>query len=476
MIKSKLYFFTLALLTLFVAGCSKDDESGNQNEFVVAFEKQSLSFSSEENALDINLVFSNSAPQNGSLQIVFQPHNLIYGTDFTTVPPANNGIIELSVEAGTLGTSFTFNKLTPNPTGSEPEKTVEFSFGKINLPNGTTQGNTNLLISFSESASLGGSFAPNVGGPNEPNQVYVDLSAQSETVIRRDVWDLGFYSGEEFRVKLNSSLYMMATELQTTNIDTVTANDVEDLQSQMAFTVAGSNEFVDHPSGDINQTVIAEISSTVAENKVYLVKMGNEIGTETSTAGSVAVAGEERGWKKIRIVQDGNGYLLQYADLNATTHQEISISKDGSFNFTFFSFETKSVVPVEPIKENWDLNFTVFTEVEELNNSTELTAYGYSDYVKTNVLVKTKAYRVSTEDFSYENFSLNDVADENFEINQQTVGSSWRNVFPPDRFLIDNIFYIIKDSEGNTYKLKFTALMNENGVRGYPKFEYDLLK
>lgn len=476
MIKSKFYFFTLVLLTLFMAGCSKDDESGTQNEFVVAFEKQSLSFSSEENALDINLVFSNSASQNGSLQIVFQPHNLTYGTDFTTVPAANNGIIELSVEAGTLGTSFAFHKLTPNPTGDEPEKSVEFSFGKINLPNGTTQGNTTILVSYSENASLGGSFSPNVGGPNEPNQVYVDLSAQTETVVRRDVWDLGFYSGDEFRVKLNSSLYMMAAELETTDIDAVTETDVTSLQSQMAFTVAGSNEFVDHPSGDINQTVIAGISPTIEENKVYLVKMGHEIGTETPSAGSVAVAGEERGWMKIRILRDGNGYLLQYADLNASTHQEISISKSAGFNFTFFSFATEAVVPIEPAKENWDLCFTVFTEVEELSSTDELTAYGYSDYVKTNVLTKTKAYRISTEDFSYEDFSLNDVAEEDFEITQQIIGSSWRNVFPPDRFLIDNIFYIIKDSDGNTYKLKFTALMDENGLRGHPKFEYDLLK
>lgn len=465
----------LALLPIWgLGGCSKDDEVGGDLQFVAAFEQQSISFSSEETQKEIQVVFSQAAPQNGNIQISFQLRNMGYGEDFKTTPAVENGIIQIPVEAGTVKTSFVFQKLVPNPTEGEPEKSVQFSIVEVNLPNGITQGNTDLLVTYSESASVGGSLAPNVGGPNEPSQVYVDLSTQTETVVRRDTWDLGFYSGDEFRVKLNGSLYMMAAELQTTDIDAVTASDVQNLQPQMAFLVEGSNEFVDHPSGDISQTAIADISETIEENKVYLLKMGNEIGTDQPNPGSVAVAGEERGWKKIRILRDGKGYVLQYADLDAVTHQEISISKSTNFNFTFFSFETESIVNVEPQKENWDLCFTTFTEVLDLPQG-GLTAYGFSDYVKTNVLANTKAYQVSTDDFSYENFSKADVIEENFEIDQRTIGSSWRSVTPPDRFLVNDIFYVVKDRQGTIYKLKFTALMNENGVRGYPEFQYDLL-
>lgn len=475
MLKSPLHFFTIAFLAIFLAGCSKDDASENELPFVAAFENQSISFSGEEDKKEIQLVFSRTAPQNGSIRISFEIDNMVYGTDFKTTPEASDGILEIPVEAGTKKTLFLFHKLTASPAGEELKKSVKFSIFEVELPNGTTQGNTNLLVTYSKSASLGGSFAPNVGGPNEPNQVYVDLSAQTETVIRRDTWDLGFYAGDEFRIKLNSSLYMMAAELQTTDIDAVTAIDVENLQPKMAFLVAGSNTYVDHPSGDITKTAIDEISAQMEENKVYLLKMGYEIGTEQPTPEGVAISGNMRGWKKIRVLRNDDGYTLQYADLDATNHKEVRISKTAKFNFTFFSFATENVVEVEPMKGNWDLNFTVFTEVEEFN-PTELTAYGFSDYVKTNVLSKTKAYRVSTADFSYKNFSAADVVQKNFEINQQTIGSSWRSVTPPDRFLIDTIFYIVQDSEGNVYKLKFTALMNENGARGYPEFQYDLLK
>jgi hypothetical protein len=473
MIKSKIPF--LALLVLAFWGCSKDDDNSVTSEFVVAFENPSLSFSNGETEREIKLVFSGAATQNGMLQLVFDLTNMDYGTDFTTTPSAIDGVIEIPITAGSSGTTFLFDKLTPNPTEGKPEKSVEFSIAEVGLPGGKTQGNTTILVSYSENASLGGSFAPSVGGPNEPNQVYVDLSAQTETAIRRDVWDLAFYSGENFRVKLNASLYMMAAELQTTDIDAVTPNDAASLQPQMAFTVAGSNEFVDHPSGDIAKTVIAEISATPEENKVYLLKMGNEIGTDTPNPESVAVAGEERGWMKIRVLREGDNYILQYADLNSTTHKEVSISKSPGFNFTFFSLVNEKVANVEPVKENWDLCFTVFTEVEELNSKGELTAYGYSDYVKTNVLAQTQAYRVSTDDFSYDEFSIENLSEGNFEIDQQTIGSSWRNVIPPDRILFNDIFYVLKDSAGNIYKLRFTALMDENGERGHPEFEYELL-
>ncbi|HET8838253.1 MAG TPA: HmuY family protein [Flavobacteriaceae bacterium] len=466
-----MYYLMLVMLPLLgLGGCSKDESTKDTQKFVVAFESPSLNFAPEETSEEITIVFSQAAPENGSLEIVFEPHNLVYGTDFTTIPAAENGIVVVPVENGTSQASFTFNKLTANPTDQEPEKSVEFSFGKINLTNGIANGNTTLLVSYSESASLGGNFAPNVGGPNEPNQVYVDLSGQTETIVRRDTWDLKFYSGNEFRVKLNSSLFMMAAELPTTNLDDISESDVQNLKTQMQFLVVGSEEFVDDPNGSITETAISEISIAPEENKVYLLKMGYEIGTDMPENGSVAISGESRGWKKIRILREGNNYVLQYADLNSTTHQEFTISKDAVHNFTFFSFETESVVEIAP--ENWDLNFSTFTEVEEFPTG-GLTAYGYSDYAKTNVQSNVKAYQVLTTETSYQNFSSADIQVGNFDLDQRAIGANWRDVFEgtvfPDRF------YVLQDSDGNRYKLRFITMVNEDGVRGYPKFEYQLL-
>ncbi|WP_304131350.1 HmuY family protein [Mesonia mobilis] len=470
--KYKFHLFSL-LLIAFLTACSDDDnDTGISNEFVVAFENQNYSFTNSDTDREINLVFSEEASQSGTISITYTENGLIYGTDFSTTPQANSGIIEIPFEAGTTGTSFTFEKLTPNPIEGEELESVTFLIAEVT--NGFSQGNTTFTANYFDAASTGGSLSPELGGPNQGNQVYVDLSTGTEKIVERDRWDLAFYSKDEFRVKLNSSMYMMAAALEETNIDNVVANDVVQLQNQMSFITEGSNAYVDHPNGNITETAIDEVSNTIEENKVYLINMGNEVGTGTPEVGSVAVAGDYRGWMKIRVLQENGEYVLQYADLEASTHQEVTIAKSPEYNFTFFSLVNETIVDVEPTQQNWDLVFTTFIEVEDLGGG-QLTSYGYSDYVATNVLAETKAYRVNTSEVTYADFSIENLDEASFEIDQRTIGSSWRNTIPPNRYIFNNIFYVIEDPEGNLYKLRFTAMMNQNGVRGYPSFEYSLL-
>ena len=42
--------------------------------------------------------------------------------------------------------------------------------------------------------------------------------------------------------------------------------------------------------------------------------------------------------------------------------------------------------------------------------------------------------------------------------------------------VIRNIYFAIQDGDGNFFKLKMKALKNDAGDRGYPVFEYELLK
>ncbi|MFD2822644.1 HmuY family protein [Lacinutrix iliipiscaria] len=326
----------------------------------------------------------------------------------------------------------------------------------------------------------GAAVAPEVGGPNQQNQVYIDLSTNTSSNFQRDSWDLGFYTGTNFRVVINSSIYMATAELTSTDIDAVNSSstEVQELQPQVAVGTfdAANMAYIDAPNGSISNTAIAQISDTETNNKVYLVNLGYEVGTETPTVGSVAVSGDSRGWKKIRVLKNGNDYVLQYADLDAVTHEEVTISKDSNYNFTFFSFNTETEVNVEPEKTNWDLNFTVFT-----NEIDGYGSYGYSDFVTNNSKSNVAVYMIDTEvdPLTYEDFSLADVVDANFIYNdQRIIGSSWRNGGGPGSLpsLKENVFYVVNDTDGNLYKLKFLALTNEIGERGYPEFVYSLLQ
>lgn len=458
------------------SGCDKEDYPGI-HELVVAFENPSERFAENEYEKNIKLVFSHPTPEDGMVKISFSATNLIYGEhdDFIINPEPIDGNIELFIPQESREVNFLVQRLTEVFPGED--KQISFEIETVSMENIQvfSQGNTEMFLSFSERASMGGSINPEVGGPNQPNLVYVNLSAKSQTKIRRDVWDLGFYSGEDFHVRLNNSLYMFAGALDFTNIDEVSETDVSDLKPMMDFLIEGSDVYVDHPDGDLNKLAIHPISENDFENPVYLLKMGNEIGTETPEPGGVAVSGAERGWKKIRILRRGNAYLLQYADLNSSTHNEVEITKSDNFNFTFFSFTSENSVSVEPEHTEWDLNFTVSSGIAEFPGAGQ-TAYGYPDYVAINHLGDVQGYPVSVDSFRYSDFSLSDIEEEQFSSKQDIIGSDWRNTMPPNRGINTNIFYVIKDSKGNLYKLRFTALENENGERGYPEFEYRLLK
>lgn len=463
------YIAVLLLILFTTYACSDDDNDIISEPFVVAFETLSTNLTSFESQNNVLLSYSEITDEVGTISITISETNAIYGVDYTTTPAAVNNELILDISANESQNSFIFNKLN---SAIDEETTIQFEITNIGYTNGTVQGNS--AFEFNSSASLGGSLKPSTGGPNQQDQVFVDLSNNKLTSSRRDSWDLGFYSGDSFRVTLNGSVYMFAAALSSTDIDTVTASDsqISELQPLMNIGQVGSELYADDVSGDLNKTSIAEISTADDNNPVYLINMGYEVGTDTPETGSVDISGDSRGWKKIRILRDGSDYILQYADLNDTTHQEITIAKNSSYNFTFFSMVNNDIVDVQPQLKKWDLGFTVFTNVISFGGPSG--AYGFSDFVITNRNDDVSAYSFDATVLDYDEFSLSDIDSNSFNIGQNSIGSSWRSVFSGT--VTQDIFYILQDADDNIYKIKFLALTDDSGVRGYPEFEYELLQ
>lgn len=457
---------SIFLQVLLFNSCSTEDTL-ESDPFVIAFQSLSANLSEIANEESIPIVFSQMAMTDGSFLIEVDAINAIYGKDFVTIPAIKNNNITLPIEQGEFDSSVIFKKLNPD---LDETSSLTFSITAIDYNNSNIQGNSNFVINTS--ASLGGAIFPNTGGPNQQNQVFVDLSSQKSTARQRDSWDLGFYGGNEFRVVINGSIYMATKSLGVTDINAISENDIANLKREVAIgTFDPANEaYIDGVSGDIQETAINEISINDLENKVYLVNLGYTVGTAKPNPGSAAIAGDPRGWKKIRILRDGENYKLQYADLNDTTYQEVIISKNPDYNFTHFSLDTNQTLIIEPEKEKWDLCFTVFSNVIPGSGS-----YGFSDFVTHNRKGNVTAYLVDTENRTYEDFTVTDVDYSLFSKDQTIIGSSWRSVFSGGSVFADK-FYIIKDSNENIYKLKFLAITNSNGERGHPEFEYQLLQ
>jgi hypothetical protein len=318
-----------------------------------------------------------------------------------------------------------------------------------------------------------------VGGPEQPNQVFIDLSTKTQKSVKRSHWDLGFYSGAEFRVILNSSLSSLARQLNKTNLNEVTAEDTTGWGKQLDVdaifaSLAGappawigqSAAWLDDPSGNLNATAIAEIAAADADNKVYIINRGKNPDNT------------QRGWLKIRILRNGSNYKIQHAAINATTFHEVSIPKNDAFNFSFLSIED-GIVNIEPEKGNWDIAFTTYTNLLPLDATTSI-PYAYKDFVIHNRNT-VKVARITIENgITYESYSKSNTEGLSFNEKINTIGSSWRIVAQPGTGQETDVnrtrFYIISDADGNIYKLRFTQLVNPTtGERGFPQIEYELL-
>jgi len=474
---SKLIKFIPLALMLFVLN-SCDEEDSIVRIFEASFQTSTLGLASADESLDVTVDFSTPTINTTTVEVQITENGLVYGTDYTATD-YTDGTISVEVPAGSSSVSFSF---------------------------------TDLSILFEEVLSEGGTINLLTGGSTMPNQCYIDLSTYSQTAVKRDTWELAFYSGEENRVFINSSLLVAAVGLegytdldlvnndlafdetltftrlnpQTFTPEEVEVNNVSELLEglNVSYSQYGPDSFTDSKEGNIDETAIAEVSATDEDNLVYIVSLGNEI--PETTDGSLNTTGDHRGYYKIRILLEGDSYKLQYAELDASTYEEVVISKNANYNHVFYSLTTETEVDVEPNAENWDINFSgVFSYYGFFGaNMAGLT---FTDYAVHNTLGGTGLYEIliyTTVDEvivendvpTYTDFSLSDIDENSFIYDDRAViASDWRSVFGGPAVAKDDRYYIVKDVDGNYYKLMFNGLTNDSGERGYAQFIYEAL-
>jgi HmuY protein len=302
------------------------------------------------------------------------------------------------------------------------------------------------------------------------NSVYLDLSGDKQTAVLRSGWDLGFYGGNDFRVILNNFSVAGAKVLATSDINAANATDTAGLTLNTSQTNPLPEQLVyfDDINGDISKTVIPAISAVDADNKVIIINRGN--------GGGIAA----RPWVKIRILRNGTtGYTLQYAGITETSFKTLQIAKNANYNFTHVSF-TNGVVDGEPEKEKWDLvwSYSLF----QTNFGAGNVPYNFSDLIAvnhlSNVTVAQKVYADATAAAAaFTAFNKDSVSNTTMVTGRWTIGSSWRSTQPATGARQDR-FYVIKDANGNYYKLKCIAMGvgTDGGTRGKPEFKYALIK
>ncbi|MEL7005429.1 MAG: HmuY family protein [Bacteroidota bacterium] len=461
-----------------ITACSDDDDTPLP-VMGVAFQTSAVGISGDATTADVTISFSRATSVENTLLITVSDNGVVAGQDYSISPAITGNTLQMTIPAGSESASLTVTRLADIiAPGSNVTLTITSIDGE---PESQIAGNTSITVNFEAIASPGSNIVAQIGGGTEPNQVFIDLSLNNQTTAERVSWDLGFFNGSEDKVILNYSTYTMAQAIDKTDINSITPEDTLGFSATMRIGTAGAHIFVDNPDRDLDKLAIDDISSNDADNKVYIINRGGGPGAIDPEPGSVDVGSTPRGWKKIRILKDGSDYVIQYADLDATTFNETRISKNSDFNFNYFSFENGADISVEPKKDQWDFVFSVSSNIINFGGGDG--AYGFSDFVLSNrsggtqvaavVLDRDEEGEILPGQTSYDDFDSDDLGTVEFSENGNTIGSSWRSVF--SRTAHNYAYFIVKDSEGNNYKVQFLGLLNESGERGNSSFKYELL-
>ncbi|ACT95848.1 HmuY family protein [Dyadobacter fermentans] len=442
--------------------CSDDEPPLPDN--LAAFESTEKGFEGEET--EIKIALSRAVDAATPISVSLTPAQLTYGMEFTTTPAAANNAIALTVPAGQSSVSFKVAKKAG--VLLDGDESIAFKIASVGSPVlvGT---NSALKLSFKAIVSEGTSIQLNGIADKEPgssaaNAVFLDLSSNVQTPVLRNSWDLGFFNGEDFRVTINGT--NGASALATTKTDINAVSDKDFVSDSLAVGQgAGKLSLVDNAAGDITKTAIAAVSATDADNKVYIL---NRKGGSRDVLPAADLY-------KIRVLRKGSGYTLQYAKVNETTFKTLDVNKDAAFNFEFISLEKGATVNVEPAKDRWDLRWgysMYFT-----NFGTGLIPYGFSDLVFTNNLANVEAAEVLTTTATYDAFAETNLTGITFSKAADAIGSKWRVTSGGPIGVKTDRFYLIKDTAGNIYKLRFISFhADDSGERGKPKLEYKLVK
>lgn len=289
-------------------------------------------------------------------------------------------------------------------------------------------------------------------------QVYYNLydSSNAGTNVR-SIWDLGFESSRDgWRVILNTSCFMKSAYLD---------GQVFGMPSD----TTGAKWLFNPSDGSADSLAIGkwftvEGNDTLGTNRVLLIDRGFD------------VKGSPRGFRQLVIDSLSQGiYYFRIAAFDGTNQQSYSIAKKNDVNHVLFSISTPAAIVSEPDNTNWDLLFTQYTTLLFTDVGDPY------PYLVTGVLINPRLVVVAVDSLSaFEDITFEKAQSMNFSKDADRIGYLWKKYnFDDGSYAVDSkIIYVIRDTKGFYYKLRFKdfyKLLNNRLRKGYPSFEYQKL-
>ena len=310
-----------------------------------------------------------------------------------------------------------------------------------------------------------GTITQEIGmGENYENQVYFDLETGKMASNDHKAWDIGFSSTDKNKIIINGG---KTQELGLCNMGLVPFNKV--------YTASELNSITDwrfdHPNGWIDSNafgpnIFTKVTPQYFEGNenLYILKLGDKS------------LGEKQ-YIRIKIInRNGINYRIKWAYLNDTDTKDIFIPTNPETNYTYYCFDCAKGILNEPLQNNeWDLLFTTYKQYVF-----EPSFNRWASYLLRGVISNEKETQVAKVQglADYDNINLTFAKNTTFNDDLDNIGYDWK-VFSlqANRYTIvkDNLF-IIKNRNGQYFKMKFVDFYNALDQKGYPKIAYELLK
>jgi hypothetical protein len=289
---------------------------------------------------------------------------------------------------------------------------------------------------------------------NYKYQVYYDLNTDSAIYSQvKTVWDLGFDCADSsWRIILNSSKFMKLVRTGKTNLADF-------------FDTTGTNWSFDQSSGNPDSNSVGKWLEIAADpdtytNEVYIIERGMD------------EEGNKLGAKKVQFYKwDNEHYYFRYSNLDGSNVDSSIITKDPSKNFTGFSFNNGGKqIEIEPDKYSWDFLFSQYTTIL-------YTDIGHipTPYLVLGVMLNPNAVMAAVlYDVDFNKVDFEYVKNLPLSSRKDVIGYEWKKYnFTTGIYEVrTQNTYIIRDTHGFLYKLRFISFYNNNGDKGYPRFEF----
>lgn len=292
-------------------------------------------------------------------------------------------------------------------------------------------------------------------GEHYENQIWFEFATQEVESNSPFNWDIAFsnnYTTNEIRINGGMNPSFGIVDLGIKDFNNLT--DIDPKKYFWNF---------DNPNSDPDSLAIKQWCdvNAIGLDHLYVLNRGSDsLGAEQ--------------FVKFKVVKRAPvGYILHWCFIKETTPRADTIVCNYQHNYNYFNFGKKEQVSNEiRNKNNWDLLFTTYKKILHDDNNRAM------PYVLRGVLINPNRVEIcELNGVDFYSIKRDLALQQTFVRTTDLIGYDWKTYdFNTSRYTVNQSrVWLIKDTKGNLYKMRFVDFYDDLGRKGFPKMSWEKL-